>query len=806
MNKVRLLRYLSLIWVIAILFCVAKYGMECYKNQTDFCWPYCRIDDIGLYVFLGLSGILLIFFWICLLFVFLHDFISRKKASPCNPISSTPFYTDFPSSEDARKRSDVMAVLIEKIGATTPILHRGSFTILLDEAYGEGKTSFLLQFENQLHSVCPQIKCAWFKPWLFDTMDGMSANLLQIIAEQSGDNEWNFRQQIHRYAQTISDSTGNLWTSIISVLSERKSAEEQYKSISDILEKRQTQVVIIVDDVDRLESNELVAFLKLIRNTASFPYLTYMVAGDKRALVKQLRINGIEDPEIYLRKFFNFEMLFPAEENGVVDELYYSLQAVCTLYFPQHLQEVEVAIDSIRKLEYLPLYLPTLRDVKRYANIVLFELEQLHRSGLLETEIRIDDLLMLLLLQYVDVEVYRLLRDHPLRLLTSEGRQLKLRQEAMEILTSRNFDKSWPKMLKNPMEIDEPVEKRKINKDDLVGDGFRASLRRLGPTDAEKVEAILSHLFSGRVKHNGIGLVGEYYKYFSNHYRESEISNGEIELLLSITDESSLETLMLECAQRKRINSLAYKLNLYLQVGCFDVAQTLRNLYCIFQKIKVEFESQGLDDSFLEYYVSHIFRRINKENESVNEVTEWFQNFVHLDFCIDVLVDLHDLYEHNDDFHPISFSENNYYLWSKIIQHRYIDEYFIREQYADRTLSYYRRVRELHERNFVQMQYEMMKTMEDFVGYFYRMVIKDNDRWIWNKKYCQMMCEWPVSWMNCIPPYFDLLPDKIKEDLIILGKDGYKDDVLTKDHPFVKAAATWWKRHREENKLWHDKK
>lgn len=794
--------------MIAILFCVAKYGMECYKNQTDFCWPYCSMDNIGLYVFLGLSGLLLIFLWICLLFVILHDFIFRRKASPNNSISTsfTPFYTDFPSSEDARKRSDVMEVLIEKIGATTPKLHSGSFAILLDEAYGEGKTSFLLQFETQLHSICPQVKCAWFKPWLFDTMDGMSANLLQIIAEQSGDNEWNFRQQIHRYAQTISDSTGNLWTSIISVLSERKSAEEQYKSICDILKKRQTQVVIIVDDVDRLELDELVAFLKLIRNTASFPYLTYVVAGDKRALVKQLRISGIEDPEIYLRKFFNFEMLFPAEENGVVDELYYSLQAACALYFPQHLQEVEVAIDSIRKLEYLPLYLPTLRDVKRYANIVLFELEQLHRSGLLETEIRIDDLLMLLLLQYVDVEVYRLLRDHPLRLLTSEGRQLKLCLEAMEILTSRDFDKSFSNLLNNPIGRDEPIEKRKINKDNLIGDEFRATLRRLGPTDAERVEAILSHLFNGRVKHDGIGMVGEFYKYFSNRYRESEISDGEIDLLLSVADESSLEKLLSEYAQRKKINSLTYKLNLYLQVNYYDVVQALKNLYQIFSRIKAESNLPDVYGRFFENYVNHIFRRINNDDEIIKKITGCFQNFAHLDFCVDVLVALRDFSEHNDDFRPLFFSENDYSQWCETVQHRYLNEYFIGEQYADRTLLYYRRVRELHEHNFVQMQYESMKSMPDVGGFFYRMIIMGDDKWIWNQKYCQLICEWPVTWSNCTPPYFDLLSNKIKEDLIVLGEDAYKDRLLTKDHPFVKAAAMWWKRHPEEDKLWQVKR
>lgn len=62
-------------------------------------------------------------------------------------------------------------------------------------------------------------------------------------------------------------------------------------------------VIITIDDVDRLQSKELMMVLKIIRDTADFPNVFYIVAADNLHLRRMLNNMNIDDAETYLKKF-----------------------------------------------------------------------------------------------------------------------------------------------------------------------------------------------------------------------------------------------------------------------------------------------------------------------------------------------------------------------------------------------------------------------------------------------------------------------------------------------------------------------
>ena len=57
------------------------------------------------------------------------------------------------------------------------------------------------------------------------------------------------------------------------------SIEGQYESIKKELKSIGQPILVIVDDVDRLQSDELMTLIKLLRNTADFPNIFYLVAA-----------------------------------------------------------------------------------------------------------------------------------------------------------------------------------------------------------------------------------------------------------------------------------------------------------------------------------------------------------------------------------------------------------------------------------------------------------------------------------------------------------------------------------------------
>lgn len=80
------------------------------------------------------------------------------------------------------------------------------------------------------------------------------------------------------------------------------------KKISDILEKANIKLLIVIDDIDRLLPGEAIQILKLIRITACFNNVFYLFGYDEEVLSKQI------DDELghkYLEKFIQVPIHLP---------------------------------------------------------------------------------------------------------------------------------------------------------------------------------------------------------------------------------------------------------------------------------------------------------------------------------------------------------------------------------------------------------------------------------------------------------------------------------------------------------------
>jgi hypothetical protein len=54
--------------------------------------------------------------------------------------------------------------------------------------------------------------------------------------------------------------------------------------------------------------------MKLIRDTADFPNVFYIVAADNAHLEMMLSKIGVQNPDNYLKKFFNLDYLLPSKK------------------------------------------------------------------------------------------------------------------------------------------------------------------------------------------------------------------------------------------------------------------------------------------------------------------------------------------------------------------------------------------------------------------------------------------------------------------------------------------------------------
>lgn len=131
---------------------------------------------------------------------------------------------------------------------------------------------------------------------------------------------------------------------------------------------------------------------------------------------------GIENPELYLQKFFNYEMILPATEDGVLDTIFNTaMKNVVEQYNFNHPENDNysgmIASRSIR----LEDVFKTPRDIYRFANILTFDLDASNsdikeRNGnsknIGDDDICLMDLMRLSVIKYLCPDIYKVTRNN----------------------------------------------------------------------------------------------------------------------------------------------------------------------------------------------------------------------------------------------------------------------------------------------------------------------------------------------------------------------------------------------------------
>ena len=308
---------------------------------------------------------------------FLIHSCKKEKLNDVNKYKTdvSSLYYDSPNSKDIFNRRSYAKLLLNKIYSsfysnnTQEQVAKHSFVIHIGEHYGQGKTSFLMMLEEEIKEKNPVVYIK-FEPWLCDTESGIIQEFFSIFRESVGkylpelDNT--IKEYIFLLLSTIGYSSSTLSFSLENIIKKKTNTlKGTHDKIRDELLKIDRPVIITIDDVDRLQSKELMMILKIIRDTADFPNVFYIVAADNEHLKKMLNTLNIDDAHTYLKKFFNLEFQLPANENIAYREL---LTFVANKFDRMQIEEKDKYIGQINNVPYIREAFSNLRDVYRFAN------------------------------------------------------------------------------------------------------------------------------------------------------------------------------------------------------------------------------------------------------------------------------------------------------------------------------------------------------------------------------------------------------------------------------------------------------
>jgi len=244
--------------------------------------------------------------------------------------------------------------------------------------WGSGKTSFLNLVQFNLKAL--NVTVLDFNPWMFSEAEQLVESFFIELSAQlklrPGLSE--VGKTLENYGEIFSvlgsvplvglwiESGGKAAKALAKILQRRKEGINAHRAkVEKALAALDKPVVVILDDIDRLTTSEIRDIFKLVRLTANFPNVIYIVAFDRLRVEEALTEQGLPGRD-YLGKILQISVDLPAIPAYILNS--------------QILEAIDKALSGIDDpgpfdgnvwpdvfMEVIRPLIRNLRDVRRYA-------------------------------------------------------------------------------------------------------------------------------------------------------------------------------------------------------------------------------------------------------------------------------------------------------------------------------------------------------------------------------------------------------------------------------------------------------
>lgn len=593
------------VFIVAFLYCICLFSGK---------WDYVLICDYSRYLAWSNFIIIVPILWEACICYQLNHKRPAENIKPGLEIEKTNNVTD------SYKRRAVCESAYKTLESC--FYKEGSFTFSITGIWGSGKTTFINILKEQYSRNNSVKSIIIFEPWKSDTSDSIVKGFFAMLRDELSNYIPNISSTIDQYVELLLDEESGkplkiIGKSLHGIFNENKNP---YELIKEILERTKHKTVIFIDDIDRLNAAEIKEVLRLIRNTANFPYIQFIVAYDKNYVCETLKNNGINTPDRYLEKFFNVEMSLPkSEERVICNELLTRIQETVHTIWELEKEDTKITnmvyyrpddpTNSIIDNNLVTKVLLTVRDVIRFHNS-FYLLAKAYKDQRAENEVCFQDLFFLELLRYRYMDVYTILCNRPFVLLSLDDNIFLLNDNYKSIIQNN------------------------LNNDEYT----------------EVVTDILEYLFRNRRKDKAIYNLRSYYKYFMYRLDDKILTVDE---LMSLAENNDAE--MIKSANQLYKNK--YRLEFENQIGEL-LAQIYKSneeggtfdyikIYSLLERL-VKSDIRDLRDEIYNAIIPHLqqlgcidnrhFKALLHLYDVVDFNSFTVQNFNVLDFLMSLLV------------------------------------------------------------------------------------------------------------------------------------------------------------------------
>lgn len=350
---------------------------------------------------------IILFYPIVVIFIFIFQNIVKRSFKP-ESIEKGGFTIDEPltinEENDLLNRNKFIDVIADKIKSTKT--ENSSFAIGIVAKWGYGKTTFI---KTLLHKFDKEeaIKIE-LNVWKCNNNTQIIETLFKELRKSLKPYSFTIDNKLEEYAVNLIKGTKsehfNVFKNVLDLFVKDVSLADQYESINREIKRINRRIIVVFDDLDRLDKREIYEVIRLIRNTANFSNTFFIAAYDRTYILNAIQDINSYQTHYFLEKIFQLEFTLPPIADKILEEelerrLYTTLTEQDKGGYKK-LKERGSMYLEYGNADLTSLFIHSIRDVVRFVNSFRLNYE------FVKNEVYFPDFFCLELIKYKHPEIF----------------------------------------------------------------------------------------------------------------------------------------------------------------------------------------------------------------------------------------------------------------------------------------------------------------------------------------------------------------------------------------------------------------
>lgn len=337
------------------------------------------------------------------------------------------FYSDKPimtKDKDCLNRTTFSKQIAKAILSYTKI---DNFTISLCGKWGTGKTSIINMVIEEIEKLSTDMPfdekplIVNFNPWNYSDCTQLISQFFQTLQAELKMENGNeklkaigsalqkyssildytaYIPKIGQYLGPLKDLVAGLGNQFSEIATENNSLIVQKNEVIEALEAQTQKIIVIIDDIDRLNNQQIRAIFQLVNSLAGFPNMIYLLSFDRDVVVRALAEEQKCDGDEYLEKIIQVPFNVPEANKNLINKSFIQIYADFLFDDINPVTNFDRDYWEIIFPNCISQYLHSMRDVNRILNAFKF------KYGLMREETNCVDLLAMTVLQVSAPTIY----------------------------------------------------------------------------------------------------------------------------------------------------------------------------------------------------------------------------------------------------------------------------------------------------------------------------------------------------------------------------------------------------------------